>query len=107
MDQIPLPLDSLPPDPDVEADHDGDGQEEGEHRAQDGHDLVGLHELDVALLLLPLPLDVLPGIDGYHPHNTGQAPRKQYHQQGLKMNLVVYLKYFHAFRLYFTFIVVL
>ena len=50
MYEVSLPLDSLPPDPDVEADHDGDGEVEGHHGAQDGHHVVRLHELDIALV---------------------------------------------------------
>ena len=76
MDQISLSLDRLPPDSDIEAAHDGDGQVEGHHGAQDGHDLIGLHKLDITLFLLhfPLSLNVLPGIDRYDPHDTGQPP---------------------------------
>ena len=50
VDQISLSLDCLPPDPDVEAAHDGDGEVEGHHGAQDGHHVVRLHELDIALV---------------------------------------------------------
>ena len=30
--------------------HDGDGEVEGHHGAQDGHHVVRLHELDIALV---------------------------------------------------------
>ena len=33
-----------------EAYHDGDGEVEGHHGAQDGHHVVRLHELDIALV---------------------------------------------------------
>ena len=84
MDQISLSLDSLPPDPDVEAAHDGDRQVEGHHGAQDGHDLVGLYKLDIALFILEIPLplntNVLPGVYWYNPHDAGQSPGGGYHK---------------------------
>ena len=76
MDEIPLSLDCLPPDPDVEAAHDGDREVEGQHGAQQGHHPAGLHELDVATLLVEvtLTLNVRPGVDGGDPHYTGEGP---------------------------------
>ena len=66
--------------------HDGDGEVEGHHGAQDGHHVVRLHELDIALVFgnLPLALNVLPGVDGYDPHHTRQAPGTGDHQQRLE-----------------------
>ena len=86
MNQVSLSLDRLPPDPDIETAHDGDGQVEGHDRAQDGQHPVGLHELDVALLLLDLPLalNVLPGVDGDDPHDAAQPPGREDHHQRLQ-----------------------
>ena len=76
VDQISLSLDCLPPHPDVEAAHDGHREVEGQHGAQQGHHPAGLHELDVAILLVEvtLVLNVGPGVDGSDPHYTGQGP---------------------------------
>ena len=45
VDKLPLPLDGLPPDADVEADHDGDRHEEGDHDRHDRHHSVARNEL--------------------------------------------------------------
>jgi hypothetical protein len=45
MNEFLLTFDRLVPDPDVEPDHDGDGQPEGDHNGHDGHVLVGVDEL--------------------------------------------------------------
>ena len=45
VDELPLALDGLPPDADVEADHDGDGHEEGDHDRHDRHHSVAGNEL--------------------------------------------------------------
>ena len=37
--------------------HDGDGEVEGHHGAQDGHHVVRLHELDIALVFRNLTGD--------------------------------------------------
>ena len=88
MDQVSLPLDGLPPDPDVEAAHDGDGEVEGHHGTQDGHHPVCLHELDVALAVRDAgSLNVLPHVYGDDPHDAGQAPRPRDHQQSLRYQM--------------------
>ena len=85
VDQVSLSLHCLPPHPHIQAAHDGDGQVEGHHRAQHGHGPIGLDELNIALLLphLPLPLDVLPGVDWYHPHDAAQSPGGEDHEESL------------------------
>ena len=45
VDELPLALDRLPPDADVEADHDGDRHEEGDHDRHDRHHSVPGNEL--------------------------------------------------------------
>ena len=46
VDELPLALDGLPPDADVEADHDGDRHEEGDHDRHDRHHSVPRNELE-------------------------------------------------------------
>lgn len=65
VDELLLALDRLPPHAHVQPDHDGDGHEEGNHHGHDGHVLVGVDELDVAVVVghRALALDVRPGHD--------------------------------------------
>ena len=85
MDQVSLPLHRLPPDPHVEAAHQGDREVEGQHRTEEGHHLVGLQELNVAVLLVvvALALNVGPGVYWRDPHYTGESPGAGYQHDGL------------------------
>ena len=61
VDELPLPLDRLPPDADVEADHDGDGHEEGDHDRHDRHHSVPGNELKNNDLLMILQTCLVKG----------------------------------------------
>ena len=54
MDQLPLPLDRLVPDPDVEPDHHRYGQPEGGHNRHDAHVLVRIDELKLEIEIVSL-----------------------------------------------------
>ena len=55
MNKVSLSLHSLPPDPQVKNTHDTHRDIKGNHGGKDGHDLVSLNELYIALTLLNLP----------------------------------------------------
>ena len=57
VDELPLALDRLPPDADIEADHDWDRDEEGDHDGHDGHHRVSGDELKVGKVRRSLSVD--------------------------------------------------
>lgn len=67
--QVLLSLLRLPPDPPVEPTHDGHGHVEGGDGRAERNVVVGLYELDVALVVrhCALPLDVGPRVDPRRP----------------------------------------
>ena len=74
--QVLLPLLRLPPDPPVEPAHDGHGHVEGGDGGAERNVVVGLYELDVALVVRhrALALDVRPRVDPGRPQQQRYPP---------------------------------
>ncbi|KAG8234538.1 hypothetical protein J437_LFUL015036 [Ladona fulva] len=80
--QVFLSLLRLPPDPPVEEYHHRNGHVEGRDGRSEGDVMVGLDELNVALLVRyrPLALNVRPRVNPRRPQEEGNAPRAADHQ---------------------------